>query len=91
MDIEVLRQEIDAIDAELVKLFCRRMKAASGIADYKKEKNLPIHVPEREAQVLEKVSQLADAEFSEDVKQLYQTLFQISRDYQHRRNAEVVK
>lgn len=91
MDIAVLRQQIDAIDKEMVELFCKRMKIASGIGDYKKEKGLPVHVPEREAEVLEKVSQMADSEFSEDVKAFYQAIFEISRAHQQKRNAEVTK
>lgn len=91
MDITVLRQQIDAIDKEMVELFCRRMKIASGIADYKKEKGLPVHVPEREAEVLEKVSQRTDPEFSEDVKAFYQAIFEISRAHQQKRNTEVTK
>ena len=45
MDISQLRNEIDKIDDELVKLFGQRMDVAARIADFKKENNLPILVP----------------------------------------------
>ena len=37
MDIQDLRNEIDTIDDQLVKLFAQRMDVASRIADFKKE------------------------------------------------------
>ena len=42
MDINELRQEIDRIDDQLVRLFAQRMDVSVKIADYKKEQNLPI-------------------------------------------------
>ena len=42
MDLNELRQEIDQIDDQLVKLFCQRMDVAARVADYKRENNLPI-------------------------------------------------
>ena len=91
MDIVDLRQQIDDLDAQIVACFCKRMEIASAIADYKRENGLPIYVPEREAAILQKISQQADPEFAEDVKRLYRNIFEISRDHQHNRNAEVSK
>ena len=48
MDITELRSEIDKIDDELLKLFCARMEISAQVADYKRERNLPIFVPARE-------------------------------------------
>ena len=35
MDLTQLRDRIDAIDDELIRLFCQRMEVAAQIADYK--------------------------------------------------------
>ena len=56
MELNDLRKEIDAIDAELVKLFTQRMEVSSKIAGYKKEKSLPIFVPAREREKLADVN-----------------------------------
>ena len=40
MELNELRQQIDKIDAEMVRLFCARMEVASRVADYKKENPL---------------------------------------------------
>ena len=46
------RAEIDRIDAQLLHLLNERAKAALAIGKVKKAAGLPIHVPEREAQVI---------------------------------------
>ena len=40
MDIKELRNEIDVIDDQIVKLFGQRMDVASRIAEYKKQKQM---------------------------------------------------
>ena len=64
MDISQLRNEIDKIDDELVKLFGQRMDVAARIADFKKENNLPILVPAREREKLANVAEKAGPEMS---------------------------
>ena len=64
MDLNELRNEIDSIDSELVRLFCARMDIAAQVADYKKENNLPIFVPARERAVLQAVAEKAGPEMS---------------------------
>ena len=86
MDIKELRNEIDSIDEELVKLFCRRMDVAAQVADYKHENNLPILVPARERDVLSNVAQKAGDEMGNYARVLYSTLFELSRGYQSKRN-----
>ena len=53
MDLTELRGQIDAIDDELVRLFRARMDIAAQVADYKKERGLPIFDGAREQEVLE--------------------------------------
>ena len=36
MELSEIRKDIDAIDEELVKLFCDRMALSAKVADYKK-------------------------------------------------------
>ena len=86
MDIKELRNEIDTIDEELVKLFCRRMDVAAQVADYKRENNLPILVPAREREVLSNVAQKAGDEMGNYARVLYSTMFELSRGYQSKRN-----
>ena len=86
MDLSELRQEIDAIDDQLVKLFCQRMAVSAKVADYKRENNLPIFHPGRERAILQKVADKAGPEMSNYTRVLYSMLFELSRSYQAKRN-----
>ena len=83
MDIKELRSRIDGIDEELVALFLRRMAVSAQIGAYKKERDLPIFVPEREQEKLAEVAEKAGPEMAEYAKRLYDTIFTLSRDYQN--------
>ena len=85
MELHDLRKEIDAIDEELIRLFRQRMEVAGRIADVKKDKNLPVLDASREEQKLASVMAKAGPEMAEYVRQLYKTLFVLSRDYQESR------
>lgn len=86
MDITELRAEIDKIDKELVQLFCKRMEISAGVADYKRERNLPIYVPAREREILQDVAEKAGPEMGGYTRSLYSTIFELSRSYQAKRN-----
>ena len=86
MDLKELRNEIDAIDDQLVKLFCQRMEVASKVADYKREHHLPILVPSREREILADVAQKAGEKMGNYARVLYSMLFELSRGYQSKRN-----
>ena len=86
MDLNELRQEIDNIDIELVKLFTARMAVSAKVADYKREHNLPIFHPGRERAILQKVAEMAGPEMGNYTRVLYSMLFELSRSYQSKRN-----
>ena len=89
MDLTQLREEIDQIDSELVRLFCQRMDIAAKVADYKKENNLPIAHPGREREILKKVANLAGTELEDYTRVLYSMIFELSRGYQRKRNDSI--
>ena len=88
MDITELRGEIDKIDKELLRLFCARMEVSAQVADYKRERNLPIYVPAREREILQNVAEKAGPEFASDARILYATILELSRGYQAKRNGK---
>ncbi|MBR4971832.1 MAG: chorismate mutase [Oscillospiraceae bacterium] len=87
MDLNELRKEIDRVDDELVRLFVQRMQVSAQIADYKKQHDLPIFVPSREAEKLQDVAKKAGEDMEVYTKVLYSMLFELSRGYQSKRNA----
>ena len=89
MDLSEIRQEIDAIDQQLVDLFCKRMNLSAQVADYKKANNIPIFVPARERAILQSVAEQAGPEMANYTRVLYSMLFELSRSYQSKRNNEL--
>lgn len=82
MDITEARNQIDQIDRQITALFCRRMQCSAAIGAYKAERGLPIHVPEREAAILEALTRDADPALKPYLAALYQNIFRLSREYQ---------
>lgn len=54
--LQPLREQIDAIDAQILDLLNRRAKVAQEVGHVKAETNAPVFRPEREAQVLRRVA-----------------------------------
>lgn len=82
MELKDSRQEIDAIDEQLVGLFRRRMEIAQQIGEYKRENGLQISDGSRERTVLEKVGNMAGEELAGYARTLYSSIFNISKSYQ---------
>ena len=79
------RLTINEIDREMAKLFERRMQAVECVADYKKERGLPIYDPAREQAVIERNC----AYISDDAVRSYYVRFLsdvmgVSKQYQER-------
>jgi chorismate mutase/prephenate dehydratase len=83
MDLQTCRSEISQIDEQIVALFQKRMALSKEIALFKKENRLPIYDSERERAVLNRVTALAGEELADYTGVLYQTVFDVSRSYQH--------
>ena len=53
--LEQWRKEIDRIDGAIIKAINERYELVLKIGEWKRERNLPVYVPEREAALLEKL------------------------------------
>ena len=56
-DLKPLRDQIDAIDAQILDLLCKRGRIAQGVGQLKAKSDAPVFRPEREAQVLSGVAE----------------------------------
>ena len=82
MELTELRERIDRIDADLVRLFTERMALSGQVAGYKKEHNLPALDASRERQKLAAVRAAAGEQFAQPASVLYGTILDHSRAYQ---------
>ena len=86
MDIANLRNQIDSVDDEIIKLFVRRMEISAQIAAYKRMHDIPIHVPTREREKLQDVALKAGSNMAVYACSLYDRIFELSRKYQIEQN-----
>lgn len=84
MNIQDKRNEIDAIDAQLISLFEKRMQVSEEIAAYKKENHLPVYDPKREREKLTYIANQLPEEMQDYASLLYNLIFELSRSYQYR-------
>ena len=82
MNLDKLRNEMDTIDSELVELFQKRMNVVAQVSDYKKEHKLPTLDKLREEAKSQTLAKQVPAHLSAYIYPLYDTLFEISRNYQ---------
>ncbi|MCT4620004.1 MAG: chorismate mutase [Marinisporobacter sp.] len=82
-DLDKLRNEIDYIDQEMVKLFEKRMETVLKIAEYKKRNHMPIFHKDRETEVIKKnIEQLKNKSLQEATEEFFKKLMEISRGVQ---------
>lgn len=79
MDLREARIEIDEVDAEMTRLFARRMDIAAEIAEYKRQNNLPVFDPGRERAKLQEIGEQTPAGIRTYAESLYRMLFELSR------------
>lgn len=82
MEINDIRNRIDAIDDELVALFVRRMDCAREIAKAKQQAARPLRDHARERAIVNRLTAAAGDECAPYVKALYAQIFDLSRSYQ---------
>lgn len=79
-NIDDLRERIDSIDDELLRLFNERAKLALEIGRMKKSQGLPIYIPSREEQIIMRVQQENPGPLPPtSIARLYQQLIQESK------------
>lgn len=82
LDLNEIRNKIDAIDDELIKLFEERMQTVNKVAEYKIQNNMQILNSKREREIVNRLSEKVSPELSVYSKILYNTIFDLSRSYQ---------
>ena len=88
-DLLILRDQIDAIDKQIVELYEKRVDVCKEVAEYKIETGKKVFDKVRETEKLEKVSSMASTAFNKyAVKELFEQIMSISRKMQYQLLAE---
>ncbi|MDP4132880.1 MAG: chorismate mutase [Bacillota bacterium] len=88
MDLDKLRKEIDLIDDEIISLFIQRMEVVSKVAEYKKENGIKVTQQGREDEILKRVEKLSGEEMAPYSKELFNKLFELSKEYQNKQSKD---
>lgn len=79
MELSELRNRIDEIDKDLVRLFTERMGISAEVAEAKRQTGKPVFDPAREREIIRNLTENLDDEMSGYVSVLYNSIFEISR------------
>lgn len=82
-NLEIARNQINEIDAQMIELFKERMKASKMVALYKRENNIDVLDSKREGQIIEKnLNILNDKELEKYYLTFFDGVLKASKDYQ---------
>lgn len=91
LDLSKIRQELDEIDKEIVKLYKQRMSTCELVAEYKMKTGKSILDTKREEEKINSVKALLDGEYDKiAIEQLYKQIMVASRRYQYQLLAEKI-
>lgn len=83
MNLDIIRQEIDQIDDQIVKLLEERMHLVEGVVAYKRASSKPILDSKREEVIFEKVkNRVEDKRYQETIVATFSDILKRSRAYQ---------
>ena len=88
MELQSIKNDIDQIDNELVKLFEKRLEKDLLITKYKDENKILVLDKNREREILTRIIEMVDPKLESYTKILYSMIFSLSRQYQAMANIE---
>jgi len=76
-ELAELRNRIDELDEQIVKLLNARAQIVLDIKELKRKKGLPIHDGQREEEVFEKIGKISDGPLDEKtLRQIYRKIIE---------------
>ena len=89
MDLSEVRVNIDRVDNEIKKLFEERMHLSDCVARCKAETEDAIYKPDREVEIIERLTTGVDPSIKMEYKALIKRIMEVSRKYQYGRTLEL--
>lgn len=83
MDLSTLRNRIDVIDSEILKLFIERMDICRQVGEYKKTHDLPVMQGGREQQIIDNIRANSPDDLKDGAAVLFQNIMDISKSIQN--------
>ncbi|MEO1958480.1 MAG: prephenate dehydratase [Nautiliaceae bacterium] len=88
MNLSELRKEIDRIDNELIRLLNKRMEIVKKVGELKNNTNAPIYRPEREKEIIDRLTEISKKEGGilgkEEIEAIFLEIFATSRSLERK-------
>lgn len=79
MDLDKIREKIDAVDRQIIVLLNERVRLAGEVGKIKKQSGAPIYVPSREEQVMRKLAHANPGPLTEEnIRRIYREIISAS-------------
>jgi chorismate mutase-like protein len=89
MELDELRERLDAIDAQVVMLLSERAGIVDQVAVVKQQHNMPIYVPAREASIIQRLRTINTGPLSDDaIERIYRTIIEEMRKFESERSLQ---
>lgn len=83
MSLDDLRDQLDTIDNKMMSLLSQRADVILRVAALKKRDNLPAHVPEREAAIMQRLRDQNSGPLTDDaVERIYRLIVEEMRNFE---------
>ena len=82
MDLEQIRNKIDAVDDQIAELFNERMHLIEQVVEAKKTEGKAVNDKEREKKIVLRVCDKVDEDKALYLKKVFETIFEVSKAYQ---------
>jgi chorismate mutase/prephenate dehydratase len=83
MELDELRNRLDAIDDRVVALLSERAHVVAHVAEVKQEHHLPIYIPEREASIIQRLRTINPGPLSGDaIERIYRAVIEEMRHFE---------
>ena len=86
MGLEELRDRLDVIDERMLMLLSERAQVVKDVARFKRDHNLPIHVPAREAAIISRLQTANPGPLSDEaIAQIYRIIIEEMRKFENQK------
>ena len=82
LNLEEIRENINAVDNEIIKLYEKRLALCDKVAEYKKSTGKAVLDKDRENGILNRLCEMGAPENANAIRGLYKRIFDISRSRQ---------
>ena len=80
MRLNQLRERLDMLDEQIMALLSERAQVIIQVAEFKRQHNLPVYIPAREASIIERLCTLNAGPLSrEAIAHIYRTIIEEMR------------